>query len=239
MVSSLRKKATDRTSGFPTERPHEQAGKGTKPQGPTNAPLSKRANPFYRKALLYHRSGRVSDAIVLYEKVLQFDVGHEGATLNLAAAHIEKEHFHAAQRILKQMEFSPTRPRGVLLNLAITAIGTGDANQALAYLKIAQETSDASMYEIDFHRAVAYSRLERLPEALALYQKILKERPDDASVRFNLAVTCDALGLYPKALEHYKVSLQSSSDADETSIHRRIQALERYLTTNQHPIIRQ
>jgi tetratricopeptide (TPR) repeat protein len=200
---------------------------------------SEEGNPFYGKALTYHRSGRLSDAVRIYQKVLEIDSDHEGATLNLAAAYIELGNFRQARVLLEKLESSPSRPRGVLLNLAISSIGTGDAKKAVAYLKRAQKESDASLYDIQFHKAVAYSRLDRLPEALTLYQQILEKRPDDTAVRFNLAVTCDTLGLYPKAMTHYEEVLQASSNIDKNDIHRRMQTIGRYLNTNQNTITRQ
>jgi len=119
-----------------------------------------------------------------------------------------------------------------VLNLAIAAIGMGSPDNALNYLDRAQAESDASPWDIRFHRAVAFARLDRLPEALALYRTAEMERPDDPRLQFNLAVTCDTLGLYPEALTHYEATLRippEPSGTDRQTIIQRIRTIRRYL----------
>ena len=218
---------------------HNAFGETRHPKNRLATPLES-SSPFYNKALIYHRNDRLPEAVRLYKKVLRFDPGHEKATLNCAAALILLGKYLEAQRLLKQLESSPSRPRGVLLNLAIAATGLGKPDQALDYLNKAFSNEDASQWEINYHRAVAYAKLDRLPEALTLYQKALEDRPDDAFVLFNLAVTCDTMGLYPKALTHYKAILQTPSpDINTKTIHKRIRVIGTYLKNNQYPTKRQ
>ncbi len=122
--------------------------------------------------------------------------------------------------------------------MATPGIGMDDPETALAYLDRAEANADALPWEIRFHRAVAFARTNRLPEALALYREVETERPGDPRVQFNLAVTCDTLGLYPEALAHYEDVLQSSSGssgADEKTIIQRIRTIGRYLDTARSP----
>lgn len=191
---------------------------------------------FYQKARSYHRNGRLTDAMRLYRQVLDTSPGHPEAMLNLAAAAIQQGSYIDAQPLLEQLERSRQRPQGVLLNLAIVSIGKGAPKQALTYLDRAAATSDASPWEIRFHRAVALARMNRLAEALVLYQAAEAEQPEAPGLQFNLAVTCDALGLYPEALAHYKAVLHAvaePSEADQVTITQRIRTLGRYLDTTQ------
>ena len=193
---------------------------------------------FYKKALTYHRSSRLTDAVRLYRQVLKSNSSHPGAMLNLAAAYMKQGNYFDAQPLLKRLEQSTPRPEGVLLNLAIAAIGMADPEKALDYLDRAKSVSDASPWEICFHRAVAFARMNRFPEALALYRKAETVRPDDPRLQFNLAVTCDTLGMYPEALAHYEAVLRASSKPSETdaeTITQRIRTIGRYLGTAQSP----
>jgi tetratricopeptide (TPR) repeat protein len=187
---------------------------------------------FYKKARSYHRSGRLSEAIRFYRQVLKLRPHHPAAMLNLAAATMQMGNYSDALPLLKLLEQSQPRPRGVLLNLAIAAIGVNDPEQALSYLDRANEESDASPWDIRFHRALSFSRMNRLPEALALYREAETERPDDPRLQFNLAVTCDALGLYPQALVHYEAALRTASNRPETdsaTLAQRIRTIQQYL----------
>lgn len=195
-------------------------------------------DPFFKKALAYHRSGRLADAVRLYRQVLKTNASHQGAMLNLAAAYMEQGNYYDAHPLLKRLEPSTPRPEGVLLNLAISAIGMGTPEKALDYLDRSEAASDASSWEIRFHRAVAFVRMNRLPEALALYRDAETERPDDPLLQFNLAVTCDTLGMYPEALAHYEAVLQTPpgpSATDKETIIQRIRTIRRYLDTAPSP----
>jgi tetratricopeptide (TPR) repeat protein len=197
---------------------------------------------FYKKALAYHRRGRLPEAIRLYRQVLDTQSNHPGAMQNLAAAAMQQGDYHQAQTLLKQLEHATPRPKGVLLNLAIAAIGTGATEEALGYLDSALAESDASPWEVRFHRAVAYAQMNRLQEALALYKEAQIERPDDPRLQFNLAVTCDTLGLYSEALPHYEAVLQTASqpfEIDRQTITRRIREIGRYLVNAQASAKRQ
>ncbi len=188
--------------------------------------------PFYRKALTNHREGRLAEALRLYRKVLAADPNHEGAMMNLAAIALAQADYRQAQTLLTRLAHRQPRPKGVLLNLAIAAIGIGDHSTALAYLDRAGQESDAPTWDIRFHRAVAYSQLNRPQDALALYEAVMAERPDDPRLRFNLAVTYDRLGDYEKALPHYEAAVHhngASPKMDEAAITRRIRTLRRHL----------
>lgn len=196
---------------------------------------------FYRKALACHRSGRLAEAARFYRNVLKTDANHRQALLNLAAVYIEQGDFNEATPILKQLEGFDLRPNGVLLNLAITSLGNDDPEAALSYLDQAAETADAPFWQIQFHRALALARLNRLSEALALYKKVESKRPDDYRVQFNLALTYDALKDYPQALHYYAKMLKAdqTSEKDRSSIVRRVELLRRYLYSNQSQAKRQ
>jgi thioredoxin-like negative regulator of GroEL len=189
---------------------------------------------FYQKALACHRSGRLAQAQRFYRGVLETDANHRQAMFNLAAVYIEEGHFNQAQPLLKRLEKVSPRPKGVLLNLAITAIGIGTPQVALDELNRAEAAEDALPWQIHFHRAVALAQLNRLSEALALYRQVESRRPEDYRLQFNLALTHDALGIYPEALHYYEVVLKGpnqASESDRQSIRQRVGLLRRYLST--------
>jgi Flp pilus assembly protein TadD len=200
------------------------------------APSKAEEDLFYKKARAYHRNGRLAEAIHLYRQVLKAHSSHPDAMLNLAAAYMQQGKYIQAAPLLERLERSTPRPQGVLLNLAMAAIGMGAPEKALDYLDRASALSDATPWEIRFHRAVAFARMNRLPEALDLYREVETERPGDPRLQFNLAVTCDALGFYPEAVAHYEAVLRIPSEpsaTDKETITQRIRTLRRYLDTAQ------
>lgn len=218
----------------------DPASSPAKPTGVQNTgePAQPPADPdqdtdlFFKKARSYHRSGRLAEAVRFYRQALKYRPHHPAAMLNLAAATMQMGNYSDALPLLKQLEQLRPRPRGVLLNLAIAAIGEDDPELALRYLDRASEASDASPWDIRFHRALSLARMNRFPEALVLYRKAETEQPDDPRLQFNLAITCDALGLYPQALTHYEAVLRTASDRPETekaTLTQRIRTIQRYL----------
>ena len=200
----------------------------------TKAPPAKSEDPFYYKTLAYHRSGGLVDATRLYRQVLVKNSNHPGALLNITGAYLQLGNYSDARPLLNRLERLSPRPKGVLLNQAIASIGLGDPARALVELDRAAAQSDASVWEIRFHRAVAFSCLERHDDALAMYRKVEQERPDDPRLQFNLAATCDTLGLYKDALAHYQAALKIDSRAlseERQTILRRIRTLRRHTET--------
>lgn len=210
--------------------PARQPAKETAPSAAAESHST--ANDFLLKAQAYHRNGRLTEAIRFYQQALHSDPHHHEAWLNLSAAYIAQGDYHLAQPILRRLESAALSPDGVLLNLAITAIGMGTPEKALDYLDQAAATSDAPYWEIDFHRATALARMNRLTEALALYRQAEMEQPGHSALQFNLAVTCDALGDYAAALDHYRTFLQLQPPAtasEAAQINQRIRTLETHL----------
>jgi Flp pilus assembly protein TadD len=196
------------------------------------------ANLFYQKALACHRGGRLDEAARFYRSALETNANHNEAMLNLAAVYIETGRFDQAHPILKRLEKATPRPSGVLLNLAITALGNSAPETALAYLDQAEKAADSPFLQIQFHRAVALARTNRFSEALTLYKQVEAKRPDDYRVKFNMAVTYDALEDYPHALHYYETLLKapgntSTSQSDRQSILKRVDMLRRYLNATQ------
>jgi tetratricopeptide (TPR) repeat protein len=224
--------------------PSPSAGQASDAPGKLNAGAAVRKNAlskaeddlFYKKARACHRNGRLAEATRLYRQVLKAHSSHPDAMLNLAAAYMQQGKFIQAAPLLERLERSNPRPQGVLLNLAMAAIGMGAPEKALDYLDRASALSDATPWEIRFHQAVAFARMNRLPEALDLYREAETERPGDPRLQFNLAVTCDALGFYPEAVAHYEAVLRIPSEpsaTDKETITQRIRTLRRYLDTAQ------
>lgn len=220
----------------PVSKARQVAAKPTKTNKKEAPSRHSGADLFYRKAVACHRSGRLTEAARFYRSALASNANHRQAMANLATVYIELKSNDQALPLLEHLEKVTPIPDGVLLNLAIAAMDRQEFEKALAYLDRAQMAQNAPAWQIRFHRAAAFSHLNRLPEALTLYKKVETERPDDYRVKFNLALAHDALGDYPQALDYYGRLLKGKdpeTKKDRQAIISRVGVLRRYLNQSQ------
>ncbi len=159
--------------------------------------------------------------------------------LNLAAAYMQQGNYVEADPLLNRLERSNPRPQGVLLNLAMAAIGMGSPEKALDYLDQASCAVGCIPLGNPFSPGRGLCPDEPTPRSPGICTAKPKGNgPSDPRLQFNLAVTCDALGLYPKAVSHYEAVLRGpseSSETDKATITQRIRTLRRYLDNAQSP----
>lgn|GEM_PF-1025356 len=195
-------------------------------------------NPFYRKALSYHRLGQMQMAITMYLDVLKKNPEHHDAAFNLASAYIETFHFSNASPILERLrELDPENPQ-VVLNLGLAEIGLGRSRKALNHLKEAERLNGPG-FEIYFHRGMAFSQIGRLDKAIAWYKRAEGISRDKPLLLFNMAVCCDKSRKYKEALRYYLAFLrQSPSSSDQLQeIQRRITTLKAYLSIQANEVV--
>ncbi len=187
---------------------------------------------FFKKALRYHRQGKLNQAIQLYQQVLRVKPDHRDALFNLASAYIRLTAYSEAYPLLKKLRSYDDRNPDVLVNLAIVEIGIGNSAEAIDYLDLAAKYYKNPKFEIHFHRAAALSRLGRLEEALISYKKAEELNPKHSTLNFNLALLCDKLQKYHEAADYYDEFLRQSDNLprnEEKKIESRIRTLQAYL----------
>ena len=187
---------------------------------------------FFKKALRYHRQGKLNQAIQLYQQVLRVKPDHRNALFNLASAYIRLTAYSEAFPLLKKLRSYDERNPDVLVNLAIVEIGMGNSAEAIDYLDLAAKHYKNPKFEIHFHRAAALSRLGRLEEALLSYKKAEELNPKHPPLNFNLALLCDKLQKYHDAADYYDEFLRQSDNLprnEEKKIESRIRTLQAYL----------
>ena len=188
-------------------------------------------NPFFQKALTYHRQNKLDEAIHMYQKVLWKNPEHFDALFNLASAYIKTSAFSKAYPLLNKLKgLDPEKPE-VLLNLAIVEIALGRFQSALAYLSIAEKQKDGPQFEIYFHRSVALVQLGNLNEAIVWYKKAEELHPHHSRLLFNIALVYDKMQNYPEAVRYYFKFLKQdlSSPNEKKEVAARILALKVYM----------
>lgn len=186
---------------------------------------------LYQKARQYHRQNRIDQAVALYREVIKIDPDHYKARFNLAAAYLQTGSYTHAYPIVADLYLNEPHNLPVMLNLAIAHIGCRRYSQALGLLDKAAHLPAAPLFEIAFHKAVAYSHLNQAETALIWYKRAEAIRPDDPRLLFNLAVISDQQQNYDAAVDYYHRHIEHSPDIDavkEKQIRRRIRTLQAY-----------
>ena len=196
-------------------------------------------NPFFQKALTYHRQNKLDEAIHMYQKVLWKNPEHFDALFNLASAYIKTSAFSKAYPLLNKLKgLDPEKPE-VLLNLAIVEIALGRFQSALAYLSIAEKQKDGPQFEIYFHRSVALGQLGNLNEAIVWYKRAEDLRPHHSRLLFNIALIYDNMQNYPEAVRYYFKFLKQdlSSPNEKKEVAARILALKVYMADQSRKLL--
>ncbi|MBC8393671.1 MAG: tetratricopeptide repeat protein [Deltaproteobacteria bacterium] len=198
---------------------------------PEPSPAPKAPNPFYDKALNYHRQNDITEAIRMYQQVVMKDPEHYDAVFNLAAAYMKSSRFEEAYPLLKKLNgHDPDNPH-VLLNLAVAEIGLGRPEKAISFLNTADSQKDQPHFEIYFHLGVAFSRLDKPEEAIQWYNRAAELRPHHSGLLFNMAVAYDKLQKYPEAIRYYMAFLKqsvSASPPEKKGVEGRVRTLKVY-----------
>jgi thioredoxin-like negative regulator of GroEL len=186
---------------------------------------------LYKKARQYHRQGRIHQAIDLYQEVIKVNPEHYKARFNLSAAYLRIEAYHLAYPIITELHRREPDNQQVKLNLAIAHIGHGRYPEAIELLDQAAGQPSAPMFEIAFHKGVAYSHMNQTQTALDWYKRSEALRPEDPGLLFNLAVLSDQQQQFKAAVDYYSryIDLTPGIDAlKEKQIRKRIRTLLTY-----------
>jgi thioredoxin-like negative regulator of GroEL len=191
----------------------------------------RKSNRFFQRALQFHRRNRLDQAVALYQAALKDEPDHTQARINLVAAYIQTGAYSQAYPLAAKLYSEDPANQQVMLNLAIAHIGCGRDRQALALLDKAENQTEAPMFEIAFHKAVALGHLGRTKSSLACYHRAENMRPDDPGLLFNMALAYDQQQQYGAAVDYYLKYLAHPRERDTLQIRqirRRIRTLQAY-----------
>lgn len=196
-----------------------------------NGQRLRESDRLFQRACQFHRRNGLDQAIALYQTVIKQDPKHARARFNLVAAYLQTGAYTQAYPMAAELYAEDPTNQQVLLNLAIAHIGCGRHRKALALLDKASKRSDAPLFEITFHRAVALGHLGRPKSALACYRQAEILRPNDPGLLFNMAVVYDQQQQYGAAVDYYLKYLEHLREKDTVKIkqvRRRIRTLQAY-----------
>ncbi|WP_054033181.1 tetratricopeptide repeat protein [Desulfatitalea tepidiphila] len=176
---------------------------------------------LYRKGVAYHRQGQMADAIAMYREVLKIDPDHFDTAFNLTSAYLQTQAFDKAYAMASDLYRKRPQNSQVALNLAVSQIGVGQPRQAIALLDAMAKDPRAPLYEIYFHKGVAYRNIDEPDLAVGWYQKAEQLNAGDPRLLFNMAVALDQDQKYEAAVNYYLKFLQASKGDDQAN-HREV-----------------
>lgn len=166
---------------------------------------------YYRKAVEFHKQGRLEKAISMYRKVLSYNSEHFDVLFNLASIYIKMSRYSDAYNILIKLLSGNPDDFKIILNLAVAEIGLEKNRDALFRLNGINEEGSELQFRVLFHKGVALSHLEEKDKALVCYIKAETLNPDNSALLLNIAVLYDKLCDYSKAIEYYMKLINSDS----------------------------
>lgn len=168
-----------------------------------------------KKAVHYHRSGKLEKAQRIYKKILKASPNHSDCLylLGLVAHQIGKND-KAIDLINKAIENNPKI--AIYYNdLGIALQGEGKLNQAIScFQKALALRPDLAIVYNNMGNAV--KELGRLDEAISCYQKALELKPDLAEPCSNMGNAFKEQGKLSEAITCYKKALKLRPDSPET-----------------------
>lgn len=126
------------------------------------------------------------------------------ASARTAAANGQQQQ---AQLLLRQAEADSPRHPLVLNEIAIQMLVSGNPAGAAVLLEEAAR-SEAASWEVFFHLAIAFRRLDRLEEALATLQRVLKVEPRSLATMLEMGSLEEQRERPRAAAMHYRTALQ-------------------------------
>jgi len=228
---------TDTVNHRPPDPPEGQPVPDLSKSKQRRPPPNPSENPFYLKAISYHRRGDLEKAAAMYATVLRQHPQHFASCFNLASVYLALGAYSRAHPLLTELHTAKPENPAVAVNLAVSLLGMNQADEAAALLDRMQHRPDAPAFEIFFHKGVAAAQKRDDEKALFWYGKARAIKPLDPHLLLNSGLAHDRLKQYRAAVNCYQEYVDRQADigdnAEVRAIQRRIRQLTAYLKV--HP----
>ena len=156
---------------------------------------------FHNLGAIYAEEGRADEAIRAFEAALAIEQDAEGYQ-NLGLVHFAREDFaRALDCFERSVECDPAFALGHYY-AALCLMKSGIYADACLRFELAWKL-DARLARIPYYRGTCLHKLERYEEARVSLEKALEFFPEDGRTHYQIALTCDALGMPQEERLHY------------------------------------
>ena len=158
------------------------------------------------QALAHHRTGRLAEATLLYEQILQAEPAHPDALHCLGQLHLEQGAVARAESFLARAVAARPSAATYHLNHGLSLRRLGRAPEALAALVRAQSL-DRSLAEPHHQAGNVLKSLGRYAEATAALRQAVRLAPKHDAAWLNLGVACLDGGARDEAIAAFQRAL--------------------------------
>jgi len=158
------------------------------------------------EALAFHQAGRLSEAVRLYNAILDMDPEHFAARHYLGVARHQQGRHSEALVLLAQAVTLDPQSEDAHMHLGVVLQTTGRSEEALAHFDTALAIQPAFASALN-NRGAALNSLARQEEALASYDAALAIRPDYVDAHYNRGICLWELKRFAEALASYDAVL--------------------------------
>ena len=163
-------------------------------------------SPAFQQAAARHAQGRLAEAALLYERVLQADGRHSDALYRLGLIRLQQSRFNDAEALLRRAVKIDKKSVDARYHLAIALTGIGQFDDAAPhYRKVLEARPD----DAAAHNNLGYvlQKLGRHEAAARHFHKALSASPGYAEAHNNLGNALQSLERTDEAIGHYRQAL--------------------------------
>ena len=150
---------------------------------------------------IFAEEGRFEEAIRSYEEAISLEPDAEGF-LNLGLVHFGAEDFIQAMECFDRCLECDSNFALAHYYCGLCMMRRGNNQPAISRFETAWKL-DSRLARIPFHLGVCLHKLQRYPEARSSLERALEFFPEDGRLHYQLALTCDAMGLPQEARLHF------------------------------------
>ena len=162
-----------------------------------------------QKCRILARQGSYTKAIEQYRALWQ-DSENPGPAHELAALHLELEHYEKARTIYQKLRKSNQQDRRALLGLVRIALAQGKTDRALSIVQTSREKGDSQATTALLMKL--YARHGQLENATELVDALVESNPENASLRVASARLHWATGNREKARVAFQKAIELDPD---------------------------
>lgn len=156
---------------------------------------------YHNLGAIYAEAGRTAEAIRAFEAAIAVEADAEGYQ-NLGLVHYASDDFNEALACFERSVECDARFALGHYYAALCLMKLGIYGDACERFQFAWRL-DSRLVRVPFHLGSCLHKLQRFDEARLSLEQALEFFPEDGRLHYQLALTCDALGLPQEARLHY------------------------------------
>ncbi len=150
---------------------------------------------------IYAEEGRIEEAARAFNAAIALEPDAEGHH-NLGLVYYRIDEFRTALDCFRQAVGCDPKYAIGYYYAGLCLLKTGNYKEAVHDFRRAAEL-DQHLTRVAYHLGRCLHKLEHFKDARAQLETALDAFPEDGRIHYQLALTCDALGLHPEARAHY------------------------------------